>query len=28
MRLVKRLGTVNKPTADKVLAILGELFAP
>lgn len=28
MRLVKRLGTVNKPTADKVLAILGDLFAP
>ena len=28
IRLVKRLGTVNKPTADKVLATLGELFAP
>ncbi len=28
MRLVKRLGTINKSTADKVLAILGELFAP
>ena len=28
MRLVKRLGTINKPTADKVLATLGELFAP
>lgn len=28
MRLVKRLGTINKPTADRVLATLGELFAP
>ena len=28
IRLVKRLGTVNKPTANKVLAVLGELFAP
>ena len=28
IRLVKRLGTVNKPTADRVLATLGELFAP
>jgi mRNA interferase MazF len=28
MRLVKRLGTINKSTTDKVLAILGELFAP
>ena len=28
IRLVKRLGTVNKPTADRVLAVLGEMFAP
>lgn len=28
MRLVKRLGAINKPTADKVLATLGEMFAP
>ncbi len=28
IRLVKRLGTINKPTADKVLATLGEMFAP
>src|SRR5436853_6818906 len=28
IRLVKRLGTVNKPTTDRVLATLGELFAP
>jgi mRNA interferase MazF len=27
MRLVKRLGAINKPTADKVLATLGEMFA-
>lgn len=28
IRLVKRLGTINRPTADKVLATLGEMFAP
>lgn len=28
MRLVKRLGAINKPTADKVLGTLGEMFAP
>jgi len=28
IRLVKRLGTINKPTADKVLATLGEMYAP
>lgn len=28
IRLVKRLGAVNKPTADRVLAVLGEMFAP
>ncbi len=28
IRLVKRLGTINKPTADKVLTTLGEMFAP
>lgn len=28
IRLVKRFGTVNKPTADRVLATLGEMFAP
>lgn len=28
IRLVKRLGAINKPTADKVLATLGEMFAP
>lgn len=28
MRLVKRLGAISKPTADKVLATLGEMFAP
>ena len=28
IRLVKRLGTVNKPTANKVLAVLGQLCAP
>jgi len=28
VRLVKRLGTINTPTADRVLATLGELFAP
>jgi mRNA interferase MazF len=27
-RLVKRLGTIDSPTADRVLAILAELFAP
>jgi mRNA interferase MazF len=27
-RLVKRLGTVSQETADKVLAVLGEMFAP
>jgi mRNA interferase MazF len=27
-RLVKRLGTLDPPTADRVLAILAELFAP
>ena len=28
IRLVKRLGAINKPAADKVLATLGEMFAP
>ena len=27
-RLVKRLGTIDSATADRVLAILGELFSP
>ena len=27
-RLVKRLGRLNEATADKVLAVLGEMFAP
>jgi mRNA interferase MazF len=27
-RLVKRLGTIDSPTTDRVLAILAELFAP
>jgi mRNA interferase MazF len=27
-RLVKRLGTVDQHTADRVLAVLGEMFAP
>jgi len=27
-RLVKRLGTISQETADKVLAVLGEMFAP
>ena len=27
-RLVKRLGTIDGPTAERVLAVLGELFAP
>jgi mRNA interferase MazF len=27
-RLVKRLGTVDQPMAEKVLALLAELFAP
>jgi mRNA interferase MazF len=27
-RLVRRLGTLDSPTADRVLAILAELFAP
>ena len=28
VRLVRRLGTVNQEAADKVLAVLGEMFAP
>jgi mRNA interferase MazF len=27
-RLVKRLGKIDGPTAERVLAVLGELFAP
>jgi mRNA interferase MazF len=27
-RLVKRLGTIDEQTAEKVLAVLGEMFAP
>jgi mRNA interferase MazF len=27
-RLVKRLGMIDEPTAQKVLAVLGEMFAP
>jgi mRNA interferase MazF len=28
VRLVKRLGTINQQTADKVLGVLDEMFAP
>ena len=28
IRLVKRLGTIDQPTAEKVLLLLAELFAP
>jgi mRNA interferase MazF len=28
VRLVRRLGAINQETADKVLAVLGEMFAP
>jgi mRNA interferase MazF len=28
VRLVRRLGTINQETADRVLGVLGEMFAP